>query len=150
MPDQEQQRIWQENNGSHTLINIRKLAALDIVFHGPLFILAEFVIAVIVCGGFGLFSLIAFFHTASHSFLTLLIGLALSWIALNYVPLLLYAISIMKHKSAQQEVAFELQHRDIYARKYTLQSLWLLLLPLIVPILALVQEMQKRAQSDHS
>ncbi len=145
MLDQEQQRIRQENNGSRTLINIRKLAALDIVFHGPLFILAEFAIAVIVCGGFGLFSLIAFFRSSSHSFLTLLIGLVLFWIALNYVPLLLYAISIVKRKSAQQEVAFELQHKDIYARKYTLQSLWLLFLPLVVPILALVQEMQRRA-----
>jgi hypothetical protein len=69
-------------------------------------------------------------------------------IALNYVPLLLYAISIVRRKSAQQEVAFELEHKEIYARKYTLQSL-LLLLPLVVPILSLLQERQKRFQRDH-
>ena len=34
---------------SETFINIRKLAALDIVFHGPRLILAEFAFGVVVC-----------------------------------------------------------------------------------------------------
>lgn len=125
-------------------INIRKLAALDIVFHGAKFILAEFAIGVAFCGIFGIFSLYIFFSSPGHTFFSAIIGFFLSWVALNYVPLLLYSINIVRRKSAQLEVAFELEHKDFYGRKYTFQSL-LLVLPLIVPILALYQETQKRS-----
>ncbi len=49
MSDQEQQTIKRE-----TLMNIRKLAALDIVFHGLRLILAEFIAAVMLGGGLGI------------------------------------------------------------------------------------------------
>ncbi len=143
MPAQQQQTPKKE-----TIINIRKLAALDLVFHGSRLILAEFALAVMVCGGLGGFGLLAFFRNPSHPLLTLILGLVLCCIALNYVPLLLYAISIVRHKSAQQEVALELEHKETYARKYTLQSVWLLLLPLVVPLLSLVQEIQKHSHRD--
>ena len=61
------------------------------------------------------------------------------------MPLLLYAIKMMRRKSAELEVAFELEHKDVYARKYTFQSA-LILLPLVVPILAIVQEIQQRSR----
>ena len=131
-----------------TFINIRKLAALDIVFHSPRIILAEFALAVGVCGVLAAFSFSFFFRAASHPLFAAILGLVLSWIALNYVPLLLYAIMIVSHKSAEFEVAFELEQIDIYACKYTFQSL-LLLLPLVVPILAICQEIQKRLPGDH-
>jgi len=128
-----------------TFINIRKLAALDIAFHGPRFILAEFALGVAGCAAGGAFSISVFYHTASHPLLAAILGFALLWVALNYVPLLLYAISIVRRKSAELEVAFELEHKDIYARKYTFQSP-LLLLPLVVPILAIVQEVRARSR----
>jgi hypothetical protein len=127
-----------------TFINIRKLAALDIDFHGSKLILAEFAGTVILSGGLGIFSLFGFFSNPSHPLFTIILGLVLCWIALNFVPLLLYAISIVRQKSAQQEVAFELEHKEIYVRKYTLQSIWLLLLPFLLPILAVYQEIQKK------
>jgi hypothetical protein len=130
-----------------TFINIRKLAALDIVFHGSWFILGEFALGVAGCAAGGAFSLSIFFHTASHPLFAAILGFALSWIALNYVPLLLYAIRIVRRKSAELEVAFELEHKNVYALKYTFQSA-LLLLPLVVPILAIVQEIQKRSRLD--
>ena len=71
-------------------------------------------------------------------------GCVLLWIAINYLPLLLYSISIIRRKSAQSEVAFELEHKDYYARKYTTHSL-LLVLPLVVPVLAVVQEIKQRS-----
>ncbi|GCF10992.1 hypothetical protein [Dictyobacter arantiisoli] len=144
MLDQEHQ-----TSSGGNIINIRKLAALDLVFHGSRLVLAEFAIAVIVCGSIGIFNLFAFFRNPNHSLFTLIIGLILCWIGLNYVPLLLYAISIVRGKSAQQEVAFELEHKEIYARKYTLQSMWLLLLTLVIPILSLMQERQKRSHHEH-
>ncbi len=75
----------------------------------------------------------------------ILIGCFFLWVALNYVPLLLYAISIVRRKSAQQEVAFELAHKDTYARKYTLQTTMLLLVPLVLPVLAAYQEVHRRS-----
>ena len=128
------------------IINIRKLVALDIVFHGATIILAEFAFAVVFCGGFGIFSLFLFFRTPSHPAIEIIIGLILSWLTLNYAPLLVYAIN-MRHKDVQQEVAFELEHKATYARKYTLQSV-LLLLPLAVPLLIIIQERQKHVWSN--
>ncbi len=140
MRQQENDRIKQE-----MFINIRKLAALDVVFHGSRLILAEFALGVVFCGGGGIFTLFTFFRNPSHPVFVVIIGLYLSWLAVNYVPLLLYTISIVRGKSAEREVAFELEHKDVYARKYGLQSL-LLALPLVVPLLALSQEVQKRSR----
>ncbi len=142
MKNQEHSTVKKE-----TFINIRKLAALDIVFHGPWFILGEFALGVAGCAAGGAFSLFIFYHTVSHPLFAAILGFALSWIALNYVPLLLYAIRIVRRKSAELEVAFELEHKDVYALKYTFQPA-LLLLPLVVPILAIVQEIQKRSRLD--
>jgi hypothetical protein len=126
---------------NYTVINIRKLAALDISFHGPKFILIEFAIGVIGCAALGLFSMyFGLFHGPNHSLFAAIMGCFLLWIALNYVPLLIYAISIVRHKSAHQEVAYELDHRDKFAGKYMSQSTLLL-----IPALAIYQEMQKRS-----
>jgi hypothetical protein len=124
----------------NTFINVRKLAALDIVFHGTMFILIEFALAVFLCGAVSL----SIFHGANHSPLMVIPGSFFLWISLNYIPLLLYAISIVKHKSAQQEVAYELEHKDRYAGKYTLQSIVLLFTPLAMLLLAVYQELHKR------
>ncbi len=123
-------------------ISIRKLAALDMVFHGPKLILAEF--------GLGVFLPLILgvaFVAASHlqlSFESLLGGYLLC-IALNYVPLLLYSIGLARRKNAAELVTLELAQKDRYARKYGGQSL-LLLVPFAVLLLALFQEWQKRSQ----
>ena len=128
-----------------TFIKIRKLAALDIVFHGTRFILVEFIVAVVVPGVIAASGFLAFFRNPAHPFAQVLLACVLSWIAINYVPLLLYTISIIRAKSAEREVAFELEHKDYYARKYSRQSL-LLALPLVVPLLAVVQEMKRHSR----
>src|SRR5262252_2722946 len=105
-----------KNNPS--VINIRKLAALDIAFHGPKFILIEFALGVFGCAALGLFSIyFGIFHSPNHSLFVAAMGCFLLWVALNYVPPLIYAISIVRHNSAQQEVAYELAHKDRYASK---------------------------------
>lgn len=134
---QQQQENMIKSGG---IINVRKLAALDIVFHGPKFILIEFGLGVFGCAALGLFSIyFGLFHGPNHSLFASILGCFLLWVALNYVPLLLYTISIVRHKSAHQEVAYELEHKDTYAAKYTLQSA-LLLVPLAMVILAAYQE----------
>lgn len=125
---------------SEPFINVRKLAALDIVFHGPGLILAEFAFGIVLCATFGLWSLLG----PIHSTFIIIVGCYLLGIALNYVPLLLYAISIVRRKSARQEVAYELAHKDASARKYTMQTTVLLLVPLVLLLLAVYQEVRRR------
>ena len=120
---------------SGSVINVRKLAALDIVFHGPWLILAEFVFAVVVCAALGIWS----FLSPIHSPFMTIIGCYVLGVALNYVPLLLYAMSIVRQKSAHQEVAFELAQKDKYTGKDTLQSAHLLV-PFALFLLAVYQE----------
>ena len=128
------------------IINIRKLAALDIVFHGPKLILAEFAFGVFFTGALGLVLTYAGFVTGHFRVpWVALLGCYLLALAINYLPLFIYTIKIVRGKSAQAEVASELAQKERYARKYTVQSL-LLLLPLVVPMLAISQEQQKRAQ----
>jgi len=127
---------------SETLLNVRKLAALDIAFHGPRLILAEFALGVVVCAALSLGS----FLNPIHSPFMIIIGCFFLWVALNYVTLLLYAMSIVSRKSAYQAVAFELAHNDTYARKYTLQTTMLLLVPLVLPLLAVYQEAHHRSR----
>jgi hypothetical protein len=124
----------------NSMINVRKLVALDVVFHGPKFILIEFALAVFICGSIGLLIL----HGANHSPLMMILGSFFLGVSLNYIPLLMYSINIVKHKSAQQEVAYELEHKDTYAGKYTLQSIVLLLMPLAMLLLAVYQHVSKQ------
>ena len=122
-------------------INIRKLAALDIAFLGPRFILAEFSLAVFGCPALGLFTL-----SRSHTAWQVVLGGYLLSLGVNYVPPLLYAIAIVRHRSVQEEVAHEVADRDRSFRRYRRQSL-LLVVPFAVPILAIAQERRQRAST---
>jgi hypothetical protein len=129
------------------MINVRKLAALDIALHGSGFILAEFGGGVLLCLALGLWLIYASFPVGQDtSTLRLVTGVYLLFLAINYVPLLVYAILIARRKSARQEAAAELADKGRYARKYGLQQLFLVA-PLIIPLLALVQEVQTRRKS---
>ena len=119
------------------VINVRKLAALDIAFLGPKLILAEFGVGVFLSAAIGLATL-----KQSHSIWHVLLGGYLLSLAVNYVPLLLYAIAIVRQQSAHEEVAHEVVDRGRAFGRYRRQSL-LLLVPFAVPILAIAQERQK-------
>ena len=132
---------------SGRMISVRKLAALDIALHGSRFILAEFGGGVLLCLALGLWLIYASFPVGQDtSMLRLVTGVYLLFLAINYVPLLVYAILIARRKSARQEVAAELADKGRYARKYGLQQLFLVA-PLVIPVLALVQEVQARRKS---
>jgi len=120
-------------------INIRKLAALDIVYRGQRTIMLEF--------GFGVFFLltlgIVFLLFAHHrSPATTAVGIYLLFLGLNYVPLLAFSLSISAKRSAQQEVAFELAHAEVYRKKYGVQQT-LILVPFVVIALAIIQESRR-------
>lgn len=126
------------------VINIRKLVALDMVFHRPKLILAECVFGVFGSLTLGCVVAVPGFFAGHFSLTQILVSAYMLCIALNYVPLLFYAIGIVRRGSAHEEVAFELTHKEHYGRKYTAQS-FLLLLPLVVPVLAIYQAQQKQA-----
>jgi hypothetical protein len=115
------------------VIEIRRLAALDIAFLGPRFILAEFSIGV-----FGSLALAFLTLVRTHSLGGTVFGAYLLCIGINYVPLLVHAIDLVRHGTAKQEIADELSEERRMFRKYGRQSV-LLLVPLVVPILAIVQ-----------
>ena len=66
------------------------------------------------------------------------LGVYLISLGLNYVPMLVYAFAINKTKSARTELGSELDDKRAAMTKYRRQSIWLLM-PLIVPIVALTQ-----------
>jgi hypothetical protein len=115
------------------VIDIRRLAAVDIAFLGSRFILAEFSIGVFGSLGLGVLTIVRTHSVGGTAF-----GAYLLCIGINYVPLLLHAISLVRHGTAKQEIADEMSEKRLMFRKYRRQS-FLLLLPLVVPILAIIQ-----------
>ena len=124
----------------HRLISVRKLAALDIVFHGPRLILVEFAGGMSLCIGLGLLFLYrALTAGPNQSLFILVLGCGLLGIGLNYLALLVYAVRIVRNKSAQQDAAMELAHPETYQRQYGWQSAIFILVPFALLILAILQ-----------
>lgn len=112
------------------MIDPRKLAAVDIVFLGPKIILAEFAIGILGPILLGILTL-----RKSHSMGGMIFGVYLLLIGINYVPMLIHAISIVKNGMGRDEIAGELEDKQRMFRKYRKQSLYLLV-PLVPPIAA--------------
>jgi len=64
-------------------------------------------------------------------------------LGINYVPLLIHAISMVRDGIALNEIGRELKDKRAAFRKYRRQSL-LLVVPMVVPIAAIVQEIRRR------
>jgi membrane protein implicated in regulation of membrane protease activity len=119
------------------MMNPRKLAAIDILYLGSKLIIAEFAAGVLLSLALGAFVLFR-----GHSFWQVVLGLYLISLGINYVPMLAYAVAITKEQSAPAELGDELQDKRGAMAKYRRQSV-LLLVPLLVPLLALAQERRK-------
>ena len=119
------------------MVNLRKLAAMDLHFLGPSMIVTEFALGVAGPLVLGAFTLRMASRHAWPLGLTLFGGYLLS-LGINYVPLLVYAVSMVRSRSAFREIADELSDQRMAFRKYRRQSLFLLI-PLVVPVLAILQ-----------
>jgi len=119
-------------SGVERLMVVRKLVALDIVLHGPRFIMIEFGVGTPVILAVGLWLM--------SGSLAYALGLYLLLTGLNYVPLLIYAVLVIRRDSARRETEYGLTHDRHYVRKYSTQQL-LLFVPLAVLFLAIAQEL---------
>lgn len=119
------------------MINVRRLAAVDLRFLGAKFIVTEFAVGVIGPAALGIPTLLK-----SHSIEMTLFGGYLISLGVNYTPLLLHAISILHNDSEQAELEEEPRSRTGLFRKYRRQSLWVLV-PIVVPVVAIRQQRQR-------
>jgi len=119
------------------MINVRKLAAIDLYFLGPKIILAEFGLGVPTMLALGVLSLRAGM-LRTHGLWQIVLGLYLLLLAVNYIPMLWYAIDLALRGNAAAELGDELDDKAAAMRKYRRQSLWLLV-PLAVPVAWLMQ-----------
>jgi hypothetical protein len=127
-------------------VNVRKLAAIDLHFLGPKVILTEFWAGVLGPIALGLLTLRKAYSYNWPRGLTLF-GAYLLCLGLNYVPLLLHAIDLVRSQSASRVTADELSERKAAFRKYRRQSLYLLV-PLIVPVVAVLQYRREQTVTD--
>jgi len=142
-PDDSSQWLWGQTffrNGDagnvgagklSRMIDVRKLAAIDLYFLGPKIILAEFGLGVPIMLTLGILSLrVGLFRTHAWQ---IALGAYLLLLGINYIPMLWCAIDIVRRGSAAAELGNELQDKPTAMRKYRRQSLWLLV-PLAAPV----------------
>jgi hypothetical protein len=123
--------------------NLRKLAAIDVVFLGYKFVLAEYAVGVFFSVALGLFVL-----CRSLSWWQVLLGVYLICLGLNYVPMLLYAVAVANKETAAAQLAGELADKRSAMSKYRRQSL-LLPVPLAAPLLALLHRRRRWQKTTH-
>lgn len=126
------------------MISIRKLAALDLVFHGPRFVLIEFGGAVALTGALAAVSLRSALTGRGHPVVwEFVFGTLLAGIGANYLPLLISAISLIRKGTARQEVAAELEQSRQAQFRYGTQQM-LLAVPFAVAAIAGAQALAGR------
>jgi hypothetical protein len=128
--------------GKFKMLNVRKLAAIDLYFLGSKLILTEFGLGIVGLTIVGWFTLRTGIRREHSAWLTFW-GVYMLGLGMNYVPLFLQAFNITLHKTAREEIADELPDRRAAARKYRRQSV-LILVPFLVIVLAIIQEFQRR------
>ena len=115
------------------MIELRKLAALEVSLLGPKLVVGEYACGVLLSAALGLFVLMR-----GHTLWQTLIGIYFICLGINYLPLLLYAVALGDPRSARQEIADELSATRETLARYRAQSL-LLLVPLFTAILGICQ-----------
>jgi len=107
-------------------------------------VLIEFGGAVVLAGALGALSLRSGISGPGHPVpWEIAIGAVLVSIGMNYLPLLIYAVGLIRSGTARQEVALELETAQQYQRRYGAQQ-FLLVVPFAVLVIALVQLFMRR------
>lgn len=123
------------------MINIRKLVAVALAWLGAKVIVTEYSLGVSVPFLLGLVLLRRALSSANPLSWITLVGIWLVTIAINFVPLLTYAVVMTQAGTAKAEGQLEIVH----AKRYGIQQA-IVLVPLLVVSLALWQEYRGRKQ----
>lgn len=121
------------------MINIRKLVAVDMLWLGARGIVAEYALGVVLPLVLGILSIRQGLFRPVHSTWQAVMGFWLVGIAANYIPLFIYAVSIARGGRVKEEGQPELAR----AKRYGIQQV-IILVPLLVVIVAPLQEVQQR------
>jgi hypothetical protein len=121
------------------MIEVRKLAAVDMAWLGTRLIVTEYALGIILPLALGILSLRAGLAQEDKANWQTLLGIWLVTISANYVPLFLYAVVITRAGTVREEGQREFAH----AGRYGIQQM-IILVPLFVVILALAQERKRR------
>jgi len=121
------------------MIEVRKLAAVDMAWLGTRVIVTEYALGVMLPLVLGILSLRAGLAQQDLVNWQTILGTWLVTISANYVPLFLYAVAIARAGTVQEEGRPEFAH----AGRYGIQQA-IILVPLFVVLLALVQERMRR------
>jgi hypothetical protein len=118
---------------THMAGKLRRLAAIEILFLGYVFVVAEYAI-----GSFGSVFLGLFVLIRGHSPWQVALGMYLICLGINYLPMLRFAVAVRNKQNAQSDLRDEVPEKKSSMTKYRRLSL-LLLVPLLVPIFGLSQ-----------
>lgn len=121
------------------MISIRKLVDVDMVWLGKWIILSEYALGIILSLILGILSVRSGGLRIEHLGWSTILGLWLTGIAANYIPMFMYAVLIAKGGTIKEEGQPELAR----AKRYGIQQI-VILIPLFVVIISLLQENRKR------
>lgn len=108
-------------------MNPGRLVELDMAFHGPRVIIVEFVAGVAGCLALGVFSLAYAARThAGVASWSVVIGLELVAIGINYIPLLAEAMRRRKDEAGRAAAKAAIREDPAEARAYGLRQAWIL------------------------
>jgi hypothetical protein len=109
------------------MINIRKLAALDMALNSTQSILVEFAIGIVLPLLLGFFSIRAGLFGRVQTGREILIGFWLIGVGVNYIPLFIYVVLLARSGTVKEEGQRELVH----AEGYSLQQM-IIFIPFLV------------------
>lgn len=115
------------------MADIRKLAAIDIVFLGFKVVVAEYICGVGLSIALGIFILFR-----SHTVGQIILGVYFLCLGINYVPMFIHTLSIGNKENAVTELGAELSKKRTAMARYRRLSL-LLLVPAVIPVMAVAR-----------
>jgi hypothetical protein len=95
------------------VVNVRRLAAVDLSGLGPKIIIPEFALAVLGAPALGVLTLLRSTTTAMT-----ILGVSLVGLGVNYVPLLVHAIDLVRRSAVMAEIAREASEPRVLYAKY--------------------------------
>jgi hypothetical protein len=126
------------------MVNVRRLAAVDLLGLGPKIIIPEFTVGALGAIALGTLTLVRSRSVGATAF-----GVALIGLGVNYVPLLIHAIGLVRGSGVEDAIAEEAGDRPALYAKYRKQSLWLLI-PFVVGIAGVSQRLTAGADQHAS